>query len=52
MDKFVIVQRKRKRSSSRERDFCKRDRNSVATARVFSPDLRFFCFIWGSGVFI
>jgi len=26
--------------------------NSVATARVFSLDLGFFCFIWGSGVFI
>ena len=26
MDKFVVVQRKRKRSSLRERDFCKRDR--------------------------
>jgi len=25
---------------------------SVATARVFSLDLEFFCFIWGSGVFI
>jgi len=25
---------------------------SVATARVFSLDLFFFCFIWGSGVFI
>jgi len=29
MDKFVVVQRKRKRSSSRERDFCKGDRNDT-----------------------
>jgi len=25
---------------------------SVVTARFFSLDLGFFCFIWGSGVFI
>jgi len=31
MDKFVVVQRKRKRSSSRERDFCKRDRNDTSS---------------------
>ena len=31
MDKFVVVQRKQKRSSSRERDFCKRDRNDTSS---------------------
>jgi len=31
MDRFVVVQRKRKRSSSRERDFCKRDRNDTSS---------------------
>ena len=31
MDKFVVVQRKRKRSSSRERNFCKRDRNDTSS---------------------
>ena len=31
MDKFVVVQRERKRSSTRERDFCKRDKNLFAT---------------------
>jgi len=41
MDKFVFVQRKRKSSSSRERDFCKRDRNdtsscSESASQVFS----------------
>jgi len=30
MDKLVVVQRKRKMSSSRERDFCIRDRNARA----------------------
>jgi len=29
-----------------------RQRISVATAGFFSLDLGFFCFIWGSGVFI
>ena len=43
MDKFVVVQRKQKRSSSRERDFCKRDRNdtrscSESTSQVFSSE--------------
>jgi len=43
MDKFVVVQRKRKRSSSRERDFCKRDRNdtsscSESSSQVFSSE--------------
>jgi len=43
MDKFVIVQRKRKRNSSRERDFCKRDRNdtsscSESASQVFSSE--------------
>jgi len=43
MDKFVVVQRKRKRSSSRERDFCKRDRNdtssySKSASQVFSSE--------------
>ena len=43
MDKFVVVQRKRKRSSSRERDFCKRDRNdtssySESVSQVFSNE--------------
>ena len=42
-DKFVVVQRKRKRSSSRERDFCKGDRNdtsscSESTSQVFSSE--------------
>ena len=36
MDKFVVVQRKRKRSSSRERDFCKRDRNDTSSCSVFA----------------
>jgi len=31
MGKFVVVQRKRKRSSSRERDFCERDRNDTSS---------------------
>ena len=43
MDKFVVVQRKRKRGSSRERDFCKRDRNdtsscSESASQVFSGE--------------
>ena len=43
MDKFVVVQRKRKRSSSRERDFCKTDRNdtsscSESASQVFSSE--------------
>jgi len=43
MDKFVVVQRKRKRSSSRERDFCKRERNdtsscSTSASQVFSSE--------------
>ena len=43
MDKFVVVQRKRKRSSSRERDFCKRDRNgtsscSESASQVYSSE--------------
>jgi len=43
MDKFVVVQRKRKRSSSRERDFCKRDRKdtssfSESASQVFSSE--------------
>jgi len=43
MDKFVVVQRKRKRSSSKERDFCKRDRNdtslcSESASQVFSSE--------------
>jgi len=43
MDKFVVVQRKRKRSSSRKRDFCKRDRNdtsscSESASQVFSSE--------------
>ena len=43
MDKFVVVQRKRKRSSSRESDFCKRDRNdtsscSESASQVFSSE--------------
>ena len=43
MDKFVVVQHKRKRSSSRERDFCKRDRNdtsscSESASLVFSSE--------------
>jgi len=43
MDKFVVVQRKQKRSSSRERDFCKRDRNdtsscSESASQVFSSE--------------
>jgi len=41
MDKFVFVQRKRKRTSSKERKFCKRDRNdtsssSESASQVFS----------------
>jgi len=31
MDKFVVVQRKRKSSSSRERDFCKGDRKDTSS---------------------
>ena len=43
MDKFVVVQRKRKRSSPRERDFCKRGRNdtsscSESASQVFSSE--------------
>jgi len=43
MDKFVVVQRKRKRNSSRERDFCERDRNdtsscSESASQVFSRE--------------
>jgi len=43
MDKFVVVQRKRKRSSPRERDFCKKDRNdtsscSESASQVFSSE--------------
>jgi len=43
MDKFVVVQRKRKRSSSREWHFCKRDRNdtsscSESASQVFSGE--------------
>ena len=43
MDKFVVVQCKRKRSSSRERDFCKRDRNDTSScsepaSQVFSSE--------------
>ena len=43
MGKFVVVQRKRKSSSSRERDFCKRDRNdtsscSESASQVFSSE--------------
>ena len=43
IDKFVVVQRKQKRSSSRERDFCKRDRNDTSScsdsaSQVFSSE--------------
>jgi len=43
MDTFVVVQRKRKRSSSRERDFCKTERNdpsssSESASQVFSSE--------------
>jgi len=43
MDKFAVVQRKRKSSSSREWDFCKRDRNdasscSESASQVFSSE--------------
>jgi len=43
MDKLVVVQRKRKMGSSRERDFCKRDRNdtsscSESASQVFSSE--------------
>jgi len=31
MDKFVVVQRKQKRTLLRERDFCKRDRNDTSS---------------------
>ena len=31
MDKFEVLQRKRKRSSSTERDICKRDRNETSS---------------------
>ena len=39
MDKFVVVQRKRKRSSSRERDFCKRDRNDTSSCSEFASQV-------------
>jgi len=43
VDKFVVVQWKRKRSSSTERDFCKRDKNdtsscSESASQVFSSE--------------
>ena len=43
MDKFVVVQPKPKRSLSRERDFCKRDRNdtsscSESASQIFSSE--------------
>jgi len=43
MDRFLVVQRKRKRNSSRESDFCKRDRNdttscSESASQVFSSE--------------
>ena len=43
VDKCVVVQRKRKRSSSREREICKRDRNdtsscSESASQVFSSE--------------
>ena len=43
MDTFVFVQRKWERSSSRERDFCERDRNdtsscSESASQVFSGE--------------
>ena len=43
LDKFVVVQRKQKRSSSRERDICKRDRNdtiscSESASQAFSSE--------------
>jgi len=43
MDKFVVIQRKPKRSSSRERHFCKRDRNDTSScsepaSQVFSSE--------------
>jgi len=43
MDKIVVVQRKQKRSSSREREFCKRDRNdtsscSESASQVFNSE--------------
>jgi len=43
MDKFVVVQRNRKSSSSRERDFCKRVRNDTSScsesgSQVFSSE--------------
>ena len=43
MYKFVVVQRKRKRNSSRERDFCKKDRNDISScsesaSQVFSSE--------------
>jgi len=40
MDKFVVVQRKRKRSSSRERDFCKRDRNDTSSCSVCQSSIQ------------
>ena len=39
VDKFVVVQRKRKRSSSRERDFCKRDRNNTRSCSEFASQV-------------
>jgi len=40
MDKFVVVQRKRKRNSSRERDFCKRDRNDANSCWVCQSSIQ------------
>jgi len=39
MDKFVVVQRKRKRSSLRERDFCKRYRNDTSSCSEFASQV-------------
>ena len=39
MDKFVVVQRKRKRNSSRERDFCKRVRNDTSSCSESASQL-------------
>ena len=39
MDKFVVVQRKRKSSSSRERDFCKRDSNDTSSCSEFASQV-------------
>jgi len=41
MDKFVVVQHKQKRSSSRERDFCKRDRNGTSSCSEFASQVYF-----------